>query len=163
MFFKALSLCSSAHRRSPLPLLLGVYLPLLGFGLLAATINLFGGSMPWETALMLAIHVRATVPIDGIVTAMTQLGSAYWVAPVVGAIALRFTLQQQWRSLVYLLVTLGGCIVTNLAAKAYWHRIRPHLWDGYMRPQDFSFPSGHAMTSMAFAAVLIALTWGSRW
>ncbi len=119
--------------------------------------------MPWETALMIAIHLRATAAIDGIATAVTQLGSAYWVTPVVGAIAIRFIWQRRWRSLTYLLVTLGGCVVTNLAAKAYWHRLRPHLWEGYIHPVDFSFPSGHAMTSMSFAAVLVALTWGSRW
>lgn len=163
VFVKPLLVWSTAHWRSLLLLLLGVCLPLLGFSLLAASIVTAPGSMAWETALMLAIHLRATLAIDGIANAVTRLGSAYWVTPIVVAIAVRFVWGQRWRSLAYLLITLLGCIATNLAAKAYWHRLRPHLWDGYLRPQDFSFPSGHAMTSMAIAAVLIALTWGSRW
>lgn len=75
-----------------------------------------------------------------------------------------FAYRQQRRSLLYLVVTLLGSAAINLYAKTFWHRMRPHLWDSSFPPlTDFSFPSGHAMSSMVMAAVLITLCWHTRW
>lgn len=43
------------------------------------------------------------------------------------------------------------------------HRVRPHLWESPAPEFDYGFPSGHAMSSMTLVAVLVILTWGSRW
>ncbi|MDX2216032.1 MAG: phosphatase PAP2 family protein [Oculatellaceae cyanobacterium bins.114] len=163
LFPKFFTTWFEARWRSLLLLLFGVYLPLQAFAILALQIWKLEGGLTWEVPLMMMIHNMASATIDRLAETLTHLGSATRVAPVAGAIALAFFLQKRWRSLIYLLTTLVGCVAINLAAKELWHRIRPHLWDGYVLPQDFSFPSGHAMTSMAFAATLIILTWGSRW
>jgi undecaprenyl-diphosphatase len=163
LFPKFLQTWLETHWRSLLLLLVGVYLPLQLFVILALQTWKLEGGLAWEVPLMMAIHNRASESVDHAAELLTKLGSAKRVAPVVVTIAFAFFLQKRWRSLIYLLMTLFGCGVTNVVAKAFWHRVRPHLWEGYALPQDFSFPSGHAMTSMAFAAVLIILTWGSRW
>lgn len=163
LFPKFLTTWFETHWRSLLLLIIGVYLPLQGFAILALQIWKLEGGLVWEVPLMMVIHGMAAAPLDHLAEGFTKLGSATRVAPVSITITIAFFLQKRWRSLVYLLGTLVGCGAINLAAKSFWHRVRPHLWDGYSLPQDFSFPSGHAMTSMAFAAVLIVLTWGSRW
>jgi membrane-associated phospholipid phosphatase len=163
LFPKFLATWFETHGRSLLLLIIGVYLPLQGFAILALQIWKLEGGLTWEVPLMMAIHGAATVTIDRIAEFLTNFGSATRVAPVALIIGFAFFLQKRWRSLVYLAVTLLGCGAINLVAKSIWHRVRPHLWDGYLLPQDFSFPSGHAMTSMTFAAVLIVLTWGSHW
>jgi undecaprenyl-diphosphatase len=144
-------------------LFLGVYLPLQAFVILALQIWQLEGGLTWEVPLMLAIHDAATLTLDRMAIVLTQFGSVKTIGPIAFLIAGRLFFQQRWRLLVYLAMTLIGCVAINLAAKSYWHRIRPHLWEGSVLPQDFSFPSGHAMTSMAFAAVLIVLAWRSRW
>ena len=144
-------------------LFFGVYLPLQGFVILALQIWQLEGGLSWEVPLMMTIHRTATPPLDRLAVLLTQFGSYKTVAPIAAAIGLTLMLQKRWRSLVYLIMTLTGCAAINLVAKTFWHRVRPHLWEGSVLPQDFSFPSGHAMTSMAFAAVLIALAWGNRW
>ncbi|MBD2463194.1 phosphatase PAP2 family protein [Oscillatoria sp. FACHB-1407] len=162
-FPKFLTAWFETHWRSLLLLTLGVYLPLQAFAILALQIWKLEGGLTWEVPLMMAIHDMATATIDRTAELLTTLGSAKRVALIVIPIAFAFFRQKRWRSLIYLLTTLVGCVAINLAAKGFWHRVRPHLWDGYLTPQDFSFPSGHAMTSMAFAATFVLLTWGSRW
>jgi undecaprenyl-diphosphatase len=163
LFPKFLATWFETHWQAILLLIVGVYLPLQSFAILALQVWKLEGGLPWEVPLMMAIHNMATATIDQIAEVLTKFGSAKRIAPMIVPIAFAFFLQKRWRSLIYLLTTLVGCGVINLAAKGFWHRIRPHLWDGYLTPQDFSFPSGHAMTSMAFAATLIGLTWRSRW
>ncbi|MGL5074374.1 MAG: phosphatase PAP2 family protein, partial [Waterburya sp.] len=52
----------------------------------------------------------------------------------------------------------------SYTGKIIVHRARPHLWElVYQIGSDYSFPSGHAMSSMSFALVLIILTWNSSW
>lgn len=163
LFPKFLSAWFETHWRSLLILLFGVCVPLQAFAILALQIWKLEGGLTWEVPLMMSIHGAATETLDHIVKVVTKLGSAHRVTPIVLAIAFGLFLQKRWRSLIYLLMTLVGCGFINVAAKSWLHRVRPHLWDGYSIPQDFSFPSGHAMTSMSLAAVLVVLLWGSRW
>ncbi|WP_088888849.1 phosphatase PAP2 family protein [Leptolyngbya ohadii] len=150
-----------------LPLLLllffGVYLPLQAFIVLALKIWQLEGGFAWEVPLLMTIHDTTTPTLDRLALIFTQFGSVKTIGPIACLIAGGLFFQKRWRSLVYLAMTLLGCGAINLAAKAHWHRLRPHLWEGHILPTDFSFPSGHAMTSMAFAIVLMVLAWRSRW
>jgi membrane-associated phospholipid phosphatase len=51
----------------------------------------------------------------------------------------------------------------NLLAKSAFARVRPDFWVSLLPETTFSFPSGHAMQSMAVVAGLVALTWRGRW
>lgn len=160
-FFKGLL---GSRWTSLLVLLLGVYLPLLGFETLALRVGNYASGFPWDIAILLAIHKTANPYLDLFASTFTRLG-VYWgvfpFAVVLGVILLR---QRQWRSLAYLLITLLGSTAINLAAKGTMQRIRPHLWESlYPAASGFAFPSGHAMASMSLVAALVILTWGSRW
>lgn len=160
-FFKGLL---GSRWASLLVLLLGVYLPLLGFESLALEVGNYESGFPWDIAILLAIHKTANPYLDFFASTFTRLG-VYWgvipLAVVIGVILLR---QRQWRSLAYLLITLLGSSAINLTAKGMMQRIRPHLWESlYPAASGFAFPSGHAMASMSLVAALVILTWGSRW
>lgn len=163
VFPKLLKTWFATHWRSLLLLLVGVYVPLQIFAILSLRIWKLEGGLIWEIPLMVTIHNAATESIDRVALFITELGSVNQIAPFAMTIALGLFLKKRWRSLIFLLITLVGSETLNLAAKSFWHRIRPILWEGYPRPQDFSFPSGHAMMSMSLAATLIILVWGSRW
>ncbi len=159
-FFKQLLI---AHWRSLLLLLIGVYLPLQVFGLLAVEIWENEGGFPWDVPILIAIHTAARTQLDVFATTLTRLGSVWTAFPVVSAIALVLLLRRRWRSLTYLLTTTLGSTIINRTVKEIMHRLRPQLWESPTPEFDYAFPSGHAMTSMTLIAALVILTWDSFW
>lgn len=149
--------------RSLLLLFVGIYLPLQIFGLLALEVRYNEGGFPWDLPILVTVHSLAQPQLDVFATIMTKLGSFWTVLPVLSAIALILLVQRRWRSLTYLLVTAAGSATINRTAKEFWHRVRPDLWTSVAPEFDYSFPSGHAMTSMTLITLLVVLTWGSIW
>ena len=47
--------------------------------------------------------------------------------------------------------------------KAIFIRPRPEEWTRIVEETNYSFPSGHAMSSAALAFALIVVTWRTRW
>ncbi|MEI2578750.1 phosphatase PAP2 family protein [Scytonema sp. PRP1] len=162
-FFRFVQQLLITHWRSLLLLLLGVYLPLQVFGELAEDVWENEGGFPWDVPLLLAVHSTANPQLDVVVTMLTKLGVFWGVFPIATVTALVLFSRRQWRKLTYLIVTLLGSIIINRTAKVLLHRVRPHLWESPAPEFDYGFPSGHAMSSMTFVAVLVILTWGSRW
>jgi undecaprenyl-diphosphatase len=162
-FFRFVQQLLMTHWRSLLLLLLGVFLPLQVFGELAEDVWENEGGFPWDVPLLLAIHSTANPQLDVVVTMLTKLGVFWGVFPIATVTALLLFNRRRWRSLTYLIVTLLGSIIINRTAKVLLHRVRPHLWESPAPEFDYGFPSGHAMSSMTLVAVLVILTWGSRW
>jgi undecaprenyl-diphosphatase len=162
-FFRFVQQLLMTHWRSLLLLLLGVFLPLQVFGELAEDVWENEGGFPWDVPVLLAVHSTANPQLDVVVTMLTKLGVFWGVFPIATVTALVLFNRRRWRSLTYLIVTLLGSIIINRTAKVLLHRVRPHLWESPAPEFDYGFPSGHAMSSMTFVAVLVILTWGSRW
>ena len=152
-----------ARWRSLLLLLIGVYLPLQIFGLLALEVRQYEGGFPWDLSILATVHSTAQAQLDVFARTLTKFGSFQVVFPIVCVIGLVFLLLRRWRSLTYLLTTVLGSNIINRTAKELMHRVRPHLWDSPAPELDYAFPSGHSMTSMALVAALVILTWGSAW
>jgi membrane-associated phospholipid phosphatase len=145
-------------------LLSGICLPLLGFATIAWRVWGLTGGFVWDVTILEAIHCMARPALTQFAVVFTQFGSAWRLLPMIVAIAGLFAFRKQWRSLLYVVVMLLGSAAINLYAKTFWHRMRPHLWDSSFPPlTDFSFPSGHAMSSLVAAAILITLCWHTRW
>lgn len=151
-----------ARWRGLLLLLIGVGLPLLLVEELAIAIFQSGG-FPWDEPLLLAVHAATNARLDRAAKIFTKFGVYWGVLPASIAISLLLLHLRRWRSLIYLDGVLLGSTLLNRAAKAYWHRSRPSLWEWPVSEIDFSFPSGHAMSSMSFVAAMLVLTWGTRW
>jgi undecaprenyl-diphosphatase len=152
----------AGHGQFLLVLFLGVYVPLSIFGLLAVKIWQHEGGLNWDVTIMLAIHQTAQSDLDRVASLLTNFGTKWGVFPGSVLVALILLSVRRWRSLLYFLVTVLGGGTINRLEKAWLHRVRPTLWD-YAPVPDFSFPSGHAMSSMVFVAALVILMWGSRW
>ena len=148
--------------RALLLLLLGGFIPLLIFGDLAEDVWKQGG-FPFDVPLLLAIHSTAQPKLDVFVSYLTKLGVFWGVFPAAAMISLLLVIQQRWRALEFLLTASVGSIIINQTVKRLLHRARPHLWVTPAPEFDYGFPSGHAMASMTLVAVLIILSWKSRW
>lgn len=152
------------HRQLLLLLSVGIYLPLATFTLLAIGIVQHAEGFPWDAPVLLTIHTTARSQLDFFAAWLTQLGIYWGVAPLIIAIVVNLSFRQKWRAIIYLLITSVGTVIISHTTKIYFHRMRPSLWESsYPLPPDFSFPSGHALSSMMLFVSLIVLTWGSRW
>lgn len=152
------------HRQLLLLFILGVYIPIGIFILLAMGIVQHPEGFPWDIPILLSIHTTERSQLDIFAAWLTQLGIYWGVAPLIIAIAVTLSLRQQWRAIIYIMITTVGTTIISHTTKIYFHRIRPRLWESfYPLPPDYSFPSGHALSSMMLFITLIVLTWGSRW
>ncbi|MEH2405308.1 phosphatase PAP2 family protein [Nostoc sp.] len=148
--------------RAVLLLLLGGFIPLLIFGDLAEDVWKQGG-FPFDVPLLLAIHSTAQPKLDVFISYLTKLGVFWGVFPAGAMISLLLLIRRRWRALEFLLTASVGSIIINQTVKRLLHRARPHLWVTPAPEFDYGFPSGHAMASMTLVAVLIILSWNSRW
>lgn len=143
-------------------LLFGVFLPFQIFGDLAEDVWEDGG-FPFDDPILLAIHSTAQPRLDTLASTLTQFGVFWGVFPATLLLMLILFSRREWRSLSYVVVTTAGSIVINRVVKLLLHRVRPTLWTSPSPEMDYGFPSGHAMSSMTLVAMLVILTWNSRW
>jgi membrane-associated phospholipid phosphatase len=146
-----------------LALLIGVYIPLQIFAVLAVYIRHSSEGLVWDSIILQSIHAAATPQLDHVARMLTGLGVFWGVLPASVIIGVGLLYRQKWRSLLFLSATLLGSAAINLVAKLLFHRGRPQLWQPFSPELDYSFPSGHAMSSLSFVLVLAILTWDSRW
>jgi membrane protein DedA with SNARE-associated domain/membrane-associated phospholipid phosphatase len=104
----------------------------------------------FDERAMLLIHDLSTPWLDTTMRLITLGGDAIIVIIVTLALAWFFFKHYQRRreGLTILLAMFSGFALNNIFKFAF-QRERPDLWEMIARPQTYSFPSGHAMVSMA--------------
>jgi membrane-associated phospholipid phosphatase len=150
------------YRWRLLILFVGVFLPLWIFGELAEDVvsqeNFF-----FDQPLLLFMHTHATPLLDRIMLFFSLIGYRFGVVPLDIAIGLLFLWRRRWGDLFFWILAVGGAAALNVAAKYAFGRVRPELWMSIAPETTYSFPSGHAMGSMALVASLVVLAWPTRW
>jgi membrane-associated phospholipid phosphatase len=96
--------------------------------------------------------------MDVVMRTVSMFGSE--VIWLLGALLLAlFAWQQRWGAAVLLVVVAGGAQLMNNVLKASFERARPIPVTTFIVAQQYSFPSGHAMMSAAFYALVAYLVW----
>ena len=150
-------------RRWPHLLLLffGILIPVLAVGYISEDL-LEGQQFAFDGPVLQSIHRGATPFLDHLAVWLTTLGGVKVIAPL-SAVLLAW-LVWKWRAAsVFFAVAVAGAAGLNLLLKMVFHRTRPALWPRILNESDASFPSGHAMYSMAFVVALMFLLWPTRW
>lgn len=112
------------------------------------------------------IREQTTPVLTVVMKFFTALGSSKILVPVflVILVVLYRYFRQVWESVALVLAT-GGALLLNEALKWLFHRPRPALpW--LTTATGYSFPSGHAMISLAFFGMLGFVIWTNfrgRW
>jgi membrane-associated phospholipid phosphatase len=140
----------------------GVLLPLWGFVELADEVREQEGFF-FDEPILLAANDMARSGFDQLFLFFSAIGYEYGVVPVDIALVLALGLRRRYRESVFAAIATGGSALLNLAAKQFFARDRPSLWESIAPEHNYSFPSGHAMGSMTLALVLLALAWPTRW
>lgn len=151
-----------ARRIQLVILFVGVLIPLALFGELAEDV-LEHESFFFDQPILLFMHRLASPGEDAIMLFFTHAGYAYGVVPIDILVALVLGRYRRWGDLRFWGIAVGGAALLNLVAKFIFRRPRPDLWTSIAPEPTFSFPSGHAMGSMALIVALVVLLWPTRW
>lgn len=102
-------------------------------------------------------HNLASPALTSVMRVVTMFGST-WVLVVAWVCAVIIFLSAGLRRNVALLtVTMAGAAALNLTLKLSFGRTRPTAFFDIPLPASYSFPSGHALLSFCFYAVLAAI------
>lgn len=137
-------------------------LPLWLFGELADGVR-EDESFFFDKPILEWMHVRHSEMWDAIFLFFSKIGYEWGVIPVDIALVLVLAFKRKLREGLFAGIALGGSAILNVAAKHYFGRERPRLWESITPEGTYSFPSGHAMGSMTLSAVLVLLAWPTRW
>ena len=142
-------------------------------GLLVAALLLLGGSwlflgiledvltkdafVMFDQVAFTALQNLRTAWADDVMMVATEIGSAVVAVAVIAAVAVVLAVKRCWRTLAYWLTAVGFAQALVWVLKTTLGRARPiAMYDGI---EQFSFPSGHAASSIVlygFLAVLLA-------
>ena len=143
-------------------LFFGVGLPLAAVGALARDVWA-GGGLPWDEPILRYVHRHETPGRTEVMRIISAVGYAYGVVPVSIAGFFALLVVRRRGNALFWAMAIGGAAVLNQAAKFSFRRARPELWLSPAPEHTFSFPSAHAMGSMALVATLAVLAWPTRW
>jgi membrane-associated phospholipid phosphatase len=101
---------------------------------------------------------------------LSALGGPVWLTVyALGALGLwQLVRHRRYRALGFSVGAVGGTMALNLLAKYHFDRLRPDFYYQVcsappLQLPDPSFPSGHAMASLALACTLGIVCWPTRW
>lgn len=139
-----------------------ILLPLYLFGYLAEDV-VAKEIFLFDAPTLLYLHRNASPAWDAAMGMFSTIGSARVLVPFNTIVFLLLLLKKEQRRASFWAMTVCGAALMNLMAKHAFGRARPDLWMSILPETTFSFPSGHAMQSMAVACGLIALIWNTSW
>ena len=150
------------QKSAPAWALLGAFgvilLPLLLFGALAEDVWK-RETFRWDSPLLERLHAHATPNFDALMLLASWLGGISVMLPFIIGVALILWWKNQISQSWFLAIGVGGACAFNIIAKMIFARTRPDLWLSIAPENDYSFPSGHSMLSMAVIASFLFLVW----
>lgn len=111
----------------------------------------------FDQAVFRALQSLRTAWVDGLMVAITEVGSVRVAVPVIGAVGLLLVVKRCWRTLAYWFAAVGFAQVLVWVLKVAVGRTRPS--PVYTGIEQYSFPSGHATSAIVlygFLAFLLA-------
>ena len=143
-------------------LFVGILIPLAVFGLLAEDLLEKEGFW-FDEPIQNALHSIANPTLDKFMVFVSIIGFGYGVVPADIAVAAFLAFKRRWGDFKFWALAVGGGALLNIAAKGFFARERPDLWESIAPEQTLSFPSGHAMGSAAFVVSLWVLLRPTKW
>ena len=112
----------------------------------------------FDSSVRSAVHAHTSPALTQLMFAISFMGAGGMAASALVAFAL-FRHFRWRRAALWMVVTLAGALLLDLALKFAFHRPRPVPFFGSI-PSTYSFPSGHALFSFCFYGVLAGLLAG---
>ncbi len=116
----------------------------------------------YDALVMNAIHGVAAERYDAGMRMISKLGQNRGVVPLDIVLLVFLMARHRWARAQFWVAAVGGAALFALIANQLFVRARPDLWITLPETTS-SFPSSHAMGSMAAVAALVLLLWPTRW
>lgn len=121
----------------------------------------------FDRTFSLWVHAEARPWLDTLMRTLTHAGDSWFLFLVALACAIFLVLRHHRKhAAAILLFVYSFSYILDYSLKHLFQRTRPQLWEILVaRPSSYSFPSGHAMSSMAvygLAALLMARIYPQR-
>lgn len=113
-----------------------------------------GRTLPFDCAVRDAIHAWASPPLTFVMRGITRVGEPAFLVLVTLVAGWRLSAVGRLRAAVLLALSTIGVAALSEGLKVVFHRARPPAFFGYDEPITYSYPSGHALTSICFYGVL---------
>jgi undecaprenyl-diphosphatase len=112
------------------------------------------GLTVFDAALASDLRQNLPRPLLNAIAMLTHVGDSIVVVPVSIVVFIALLVRRHWQLAVAWAVTLVGTATINHALKAWFQRARPLHDHGFIVENSYSFPSGHASSSMVFYGML---------
>jgi membrane-associated phospholipid phosphatase len=145
----------------PAPALAAFVHSVLAFALLAQAYAAGSPMVELDTWLANALHANLVPSATTAFAAVTMLGSTVVLALVTGAAATYLLRRERGRDAALVALTFAGAQLLTWILKATFERPRPSFDDPVATAGWFSFPSGHALSSIALYGALAYLFAGA--
>jgi undecaprenyl-diphosphatase len=152
----------AARRLSLVLLFVAVLLPLVGVGALAEDVW-HGEPILFDGPILEFLHAHANPTLDAIMLFFSRAGAPLPMTAFFLVVLVTLLVRGRRGDAIFFFIAVVGAMALNFAAKTIFGRARPDLWVSLAPESDYSFPSGHAMGSMAVVVALATLAWNTRW
>lgn len=141
------------------PLLLGLVVAIAaGISFLLLARGVLGDQfVSMNHQLLLAIHALHSPFLTAIARTLSFVGSAIGITVIGGTVCVYWIRQQRGVDAWMLGVLLVGCALITEAIKQTYQQARPQVFPPLEAIFNFSFPSGHTLTSFSFALFVSVL------
>ena len=146
---------------------LGGYVLALATGIAYARTLIAAGEwtkgFPWEHDLLQAVHRIEMSPIaDRILLILPWFGTNITLLPLSVVAAIWLVHRGRPRLAIHLLVLQVGTLTLSAVLKELYDRPRPTLWEHRGQFAWASYPSGHAIASVAVLFTIAIMLWRER-
>ena len=122
-----------------------------------------GDTTVLDEAVLLGLNELSRPWVDSVMVFITQLGGVLVLGLATVLVVGYFWYKRRKYAALMVLASMVGAGILNVLLKALFARERPDLWTQLVTETSFSFPSGHALGSSAFALALIIILWQTKW
>jgi undecaprenyl-diphosphatase len=114
-----------------------------------------GRTRQFDDSVRAWVHQFASPPLTTAMKVISALGSEVLAAVFIVSVVVFLRMKWQ-RAAVWMLLTMAGGLILEVALKHGFHRTRPAPFFG-VAPHSYSFPSGHSLMSFCIYGVLAGL------
>jgi undecaprenyl-diphosphatase len=122
-----------------------------------ATQVIGGATLRFDMDARKTIHSLATPALTAVMITASAIGESYVLLPVSAAIVFAFWRSRDQHRAILFTIAVTGALLVDEALKLAFRRARPQPFFDYPLPHSYSFPSGHALSSVVFFGTLAAL------